>query len=157
KQQQQYIDEFVKTWKGDPSTFDQRLPGKSRDFIRTTRRLSNLGLMGLSARTVALQIFGSANNFIDSEGFGGDFLASGMRAFIATKKPNFMGGISELRSEFISNGGLDGSFSGYLRSGKGFGAKMTKVEKAFFGGISFVDEQMRMQAFDMGRRQYAKS
>ena len=53
--------------------------------------------------------------------------------------------------EFLEAGGMEGSFSVSLKSGK-----MTKIERGMMGGIALVDRTMRLGAYDMGKADYAK-
>lgn len=159
KDQLNLLDTWVKQWRGEPaSNFDKQLgktkiPGtniSAKSALSGARRLQNVALMGASARTVVLQTGGIVNIFAESKSIP-QFLQSGITAISSNKKG------SKLRSEAFSEGVMDGSFSGLITGGKGISALATKGEKALYSGISLVDENMRIWAYDMGKKEYAKS
>lgn len=158
KAQIKALDDFVRVWKGEPITrLDEQLdstkvPGTGVSISQITggaRRLQNVALMGGSARTVALQVFGVANIAAESTNMA-EFMQSGLRAMASNKRG------SKLKEEFYAEGGMHNSFSGYLKGETGLTGKFNKTEKIMYAGIQFVDENMRLWAYDMGKHEYAR-
>lgn len=145
RSQRKYLQEWVKQWQGGEPA------GTAAKVVAGARRLQNVSLMGASARTIALQFTGANNIFTESSGLGTDFLMSGIHA-MRGMKPG-----SKLRNEVMEEGGFSGSFSGLLTSNKGIMSKASKAEKYLYAGISAADEHMRVWAYDMGKKQYAKN
>lgn len=147
REQTRFLDDWIAQWKGQ---FGPK--GKLEKASDVARRTQNVALMGASLRTVALQLGGIANIWIDSQGLGGRFFGGGLRAMQASVNPN-----SGLRKEAMREGVFEGSFSGLLTGGKGISSLANKTEKVMYSGISAVDSHMRLWAYDMGKRDYAKS
>lgn len=160
KQQNKLLDQWVAQWSGktvegstDARMVKTNIPGTPfnlRQALSGSRRLQNVALMGASVRTVVLQTGGIVNIFAESGSFP-QFVKSGLNAAMS-KGPQ-----SKLRLEAFSEGVMEGSFSGLLTGGRGVAAFANKTEKKLYSGIAFVDEHMRVWAYDMGKNDYAKS
>lgn len=159
EQQRAYVGDYVKALKGDDFSRldavlkDTNVPGTEinlADILGGARRLQNVALMGASIRTMAMQYGGATNVFREStiESFFEAGLESSMALFSRGSK---------LRMEFMSDGGMDNSFSRYLSSNKGVAGKFNKTEKLMFSGIAKVDQHMRMWGYQSGKMDYAKS
>ncbi len=159
EQQRAYVSDYVKALKGedfsrlDAVLKDTNVPGTEinlADILGGARRLQNVALMGASIRTMAMQYGGATNVFREStvESFFEAGLESSMAVFSRGSK---------LRTEFMSDGGMDNSFSRYLSSNKGVAGKFNKTEKLMFSGIAKVDQHMRMWGYQAGKMDYAKS
>lgn len=144
-----FLEDALDAVTGKKTRGDERIGEKGTKAISGARRLSNVALMGASARTVALQPFSIINNWREAPNTR-QFIMSTMQSMRALKPSNATRTDPVVR-EFLEAGGMEGSFSASLKT-----SKMTKVENAMMGGISLIDRTMRLGAYDMGKADYAK-
>lgn len=158
--QKRMFDEWVANWKGDRRDGiegyldDTKIIGTDvslKDVIGGTRRLQNVALMGASARTIIMQTGSIKNIYVDSDAIiPAQFTMSGIKSVI-NSRPG-----SPLRMEAMREGVFADSYSSILTGGKGMGRRVSKAENALYGGITYMDETMRLWAYDLGKHNYAK-
>lgn len=150
KKQLNFVEDALNALSGKETRVDEILGQKTTKVMRNTRRASNLALMGLSARTVALQPIAIVNNWRDAPN-SRQFIASTLKTIPAAFDPKSTVRTNPLLREFLEAGGMEGSWSGSLKP-----TKMNKLEKAMLGGIGFIDRANRFAAYDMGKQDYIK-
>lgn len=147
-----FVEDTINAVAGRKTRSDELLGDKGVKVLRTTRRFSNMALMGASARTIMLQPTAILNNWrLDSSLGGGtkQFIASTLKSIKAANLPIRQ---SPALQEFLSAGGMQGSWSTSLRTNKG-----SKFENALFSGIALMDRNLRFAAYDMGKQTYLKN
>ena len=147
-----FVEDTINAVAGRKTRSDELLGDKGVKVLRTTRRFSNMALMGASARTIILQPTAILNNWrLDAELGGGtkQFIASTLKSIKAANLPIRQ---SPALQEFLSAGGMQGSWSTSLRTNKG-----SKFESALFSGIALMDRNLRFAAYDMGKQTYLKN
>lgn len=122
----------------------------ANDVAKGGVNLSNTSLMGLSATTGALQHTAIVNNV--AEGHIVDFMRT---------LPDLMGSYGGARfsrsyRETLESGALENGFAQVLSRG-GLTGKLGKIQKALMAHIQAADTSYRVQAFQMGKREYARS
>lgn len=150
--QREFVEDALNAVTGKKSRADRRLGDKVAKTLSTSRRFSNMALMGASVRTVMLQPTAILNNWrlASNEGMSSaQFVKSTLKALKAANVPLRH---SPALQEFLMAGGMQGSWSTNLNAGK-----LSKAESAMFGGITLMDRNLRFAAYDMGKESYLKN
>ncbi len=150
-QQLRFVQKAVASVTGRDAGANDILGKKVSKVLQTTRRFSNMALMGASLRTIALQPVATINNWRDAPNSMA-YIKSTIKSMVALDPRNIQGNLNPLLQEYLEAGGAEGSWHANLTA-----TKMTKLETALLSGIGKMDQVNRLAAYDMGKQEYIKS